>query len=122
MNSTAPALEQITRVSACVRRLIEDWDPADLSRIESIPLSLESSVIDMRVLQGTLLEGAAATGELGAGIIELKRNIARMIRLVDAGAAFYRGLGVRLGSCTSSYTATGRAPMETSLGSRGLQA
>jgi hypothetical protein len=55
--------------------------------------------------------------------MDLKHEIAQIVRLVDAGLAFYSGVALRMGCSTPSYSPGGRfADEATTFGQRGMQA
>jgi hypothetical protein len=105
----ASALEALQQARSGVRRAIDEWDASDLSRVETNIRFLEESVDRLRSAEQELRHcRPEVREELVAAVIGLKQDIARISRVVDAGASFYRGLALRLMGSASTYTPSGR--------------
>jgi hypothetical protein len=87
------AQEQIRRARDLVRTAADHWDAASLSAIGNSVSALESSVGSLtaatRILDGSQ---QMAGNEMRASLLGLKTDADRLQRLVDASAAFLRGL------------------------------
>jgi hypothetical protein len=87
------AQEQIRRARDLVRSAADQWDPANLSTIGNSVSVLESSVGSLTAAS-TILHGSPemAENEMRVSLLGLKADADRLQRLVDASAAFLRGL------------------------------
>ncbi len=93
-----------------VRRAVEEWNPTDHDAMRCSQEQLEQAVHDLRHLERLPRAGSADVVELRTSLLKLKSEIADATRTLDASAAFYRGLAVRLGRAMSGYDAAGRMP------------
>ena len=87
------AQEQIRRARDLVRTAADQWDAASLSTIGNSVSALESSVGSLTAAAG-IMNGSheMAGNEMRASLLGLKTDADRLQRLVDASAAFLRGL------------------------------
>jgi len=108
--SQASAKECLERARSSIRQVLNDWDAASLARLEECRALLEVAAGDLREFEASAVRGAV--DGLDSTVRELKRDIVTLMRVVDAGSAFYRGLSLRLGSAAPSYTASGHSPEE----------
>jgi len=108
---------------ACVRAALDGWDATDLTQVDSCRVLLEQSVSDLQELEANLQTYPAGMPQDSiADIDALKQDIAMMVRLVDAGSAFYRGVALRLGDAGPAYDQSGMAPAEAAAPAlRGMQ-
>jgi hypothetical protein len=103
------AAERITLARIALRRALENWDASALAKVEAARALVEEAAADMQEAHKELREGSGSgTADLRGAVADLKCDIARLIRLTDAGAVFYRGLAVRLGDASVTYTAVGQ--------------
>jgi hypothetical protein len=102
--------DRVRMARAIVRQATRICGAADTACLQSAIDLLEAAAGAMRL----------AEAEAGPGILEdptelrgetalLKREIAGMMRVIDGCAALRRGLSVRLGGTTLTYTPQGRA-------------
>jgi len=96
----------VTSARSRVRRALEQWNPLDQAAMDASRKQLELAVADMNRLVG--LESLSGDRELRAELLALQDDIAKTMRALDAVAAFYGGLAVRLGRTMSAYDASGR--------------
>lgn len=102
------ALDAVRETRKGVRRAIEGWDGAGIYRIQICIEFLEESVVKLHSAEQLVRKCRPEAREgLAAAVLGLKQDIARLSRVVDAGASFYRGLAQRLGAEQLAYTATG---------------
>lgn len=97
--------------SACrgVRQGLQQWNAADLTKIGASRKLLEYSVRELNMAIDLLRKGDPAMSRgLQPAIANLRRDISTMIRLVNASAAFRRGLALRHGAALSAYDASGQ--------------
>jgi hypothetical protein len=110
----AKALEHLVNARRCIGQGMEQLQPASVECIAACRELLEQAADQLRAVRGPLQGSATAVTEAlrsEAGLLKLE--IARMTKLVDGGAAFYRGLALRAGSVAPGYNAAGRTPEET---------
>ena len=107
----------------CVRKAVETWNAADLARVAGSQRLLELAVDDLKVVAAALLRNPPRNCKgLRPVVAALRRDVARMSRVVDAGSAFYRGLNARLGDLGVAYDASGCVPeMAETAAARGLE-
>ena len=106
---TAIAIERVEQARAGIRRVIQQWNPADLDRADASRLALEQCVSCMSEFSQALQSGSVVvTAELRNTLLALKLEIAQVTRLVDACAAYHRGLAASLGVGNPGYDAAGR--------------
>jgi len=112
--SQASAMACLERARSSIRHVLNDWDAASLARMEECRALLEVAVGELRAFEASPARDASAANGLDSTARQLKRDIVTLMRVVDAGSAFYRGLALRLGSSAPSYTASGHSPEEVS--------
>jgi len=107
-----PSAETIVgHAGECVRKAMETWNAADLARVAGSQQLLERAVDDLKVVTEALGRNPPRNAkELRPLVAALRRDVARMARVVDVCSAFYRGLTVRLGDLGVSYDASGCLP------------
>jgi DNA-binding GntR family transcriptional regulator len=111
---TARAIERLHHAQACVRQALEQWNPADFARLDECRELLEQAVAGMRDFEGALRgRTVSAASETRSMLLALRQDIRQATRVVDAGAAFHRGLATRLGNASPGYDAGGRPFAET---------
>jgi hypothetical protein len=100
--------ERVDNALALVQRALRQWDAADFVKVEACRELLEMSVVEMREFESELRAGSITDiKDLPSNLALFRNTVAQATRLVDAGAAFYRGLAVRLGRQTQVYNAAG---------------
>src|ERR1035438_6900156 len=108
------AVERLRHAQACVRQAMEQWNPANLDRLDGCRELLEQAVIGMREFEGVLRGGTVPiTSQTRPMLLALRQDVHHATRLVDAAAAFHRGMAVRLGNTGPGYDAGGRPFDET---------
>jgi len=123
MDSAAQLLFGIESVRSAIKRVAIEWDAADMARLESTRILLESSLVPLRrALQNTepisslpdakVLPAARQAARQAA--IDLKKEAAGVERLVDAAAAFLRSLPGGPSDYSPAYTGAGEIRPETS--------
>ncbi len=116
------ASERGGRARTAVRLALENWDSSELERIEATEKLLQQAAADLQEAQYRVRAGISGNNsQLCATVSDLKRDVAQLMRMVDAGAAFYRGLAVRLGESAPTYTANGMMTDGSGLGNRGIE-
>jgi hypothetical protein len=115
--------ERIAHARRSARAALENWNAGDLAQGALCRALLEESVMDLQAIEGRLRSGrAAAPGELRSALLDMKQEIAQVVRVVDAGLAFYRGVDLRMGCSAPSYRPDGRIAEEaTTNGLGGMQ-
>jgi hypothetical protein len=115
--------DSIAHARRSVRAVLESSNGAELAQGASCRALLEESVMDLQAIEGHLRSGSpAAPDELRSALLGLKQDIAQIVRVVDAGLAFYRGVALRMGYSSPSYSPDGRIAEEaTAIGLRGMQ-
>jgi hypothetical protein len=109
MIRTAVATEQLDQARILVQQAIKQWNPADLDRLDACRVLLEQAVASISDFETGIRQGIVTPSpDTRPTLLILKRDICRVARMVDAGAAFYRGLAARLGNATPGYDAGGR--------------
>jgi hypothetical protein len=104
----------VERAAERVHKAMETWNAADLNTVAGSQELLENAVLDIQQASLSLGENPEQDPvALRAQMSALKREVARMTRLVDACSGFQRGLAARLGAPGVIYDASGTA--------RGLQ-
>jgi len=87
------AQEQIRGARDLVRTAADHWNGASLSAIASSLSVLESSVASLAEASSILDRSTGMAGnEMRTALLALKADATRLQRLVDASAAFLRGL------------------------------
>jgi hypothetical protein len=109
---TALSAETIVgHAGECIRKALETWNAADLARVAGSQKLLEHAVDDLRrVTEALSRNPPQSTKELRPLVAALRRDVARMTRVVDTCSAFYRGLTARLGDRGVAYDACGCVP------------
>jgi hypothetical protein len=84
---------------------------------------LEDAVTDVWAIEGHLQARIAGVpDDLRSSLLDLKQEIAQIVRIVDAGLAFYRGVALRMGDSSPSYSPGGSLAEEaSSTALRGMQ-
>lgn len=110
-----PALDlgRARHARTCLRLALERWNPADLAQVAMSRELLEQSVTDMQEVENSIRNGTAEPTEELSSLLQASRlEVNRLTRLVDAGAAFYRGVALRLGQVETGYTPSGQISAE----------
>lgn len=117
------AIDRINQARTSVRHAIEHWNGADLPQVAAVQKLLEAAVLEFEQVPDRL-RGVHAMGadDLYSLVSDLKRDIAHLMRVIDACSAFHRGLAVRLGDCVPTYDAAGRIAAGADLETGGLEA
>jgi hypothetical protein len=100
----------VTSARSRVRRALEQWNPADRNAMQASQDQLEQAVYDMQQLKHELQGGDTSDTDLRSSLLNLRSEIDEATRTLDAGAAFYGRLAVRLGRTMPGYDAAGRVP------------
>jgi hypothetical protein len=88
------ATARLERARAGIQRALAQWDASDLQRLESSRKLLAGAVSDLRFFENAVRTGGIPhTAELRTTILDVKREVVQATEAVDAGVAFYRGLG-----------------------------
>ena len=82
------------------------------AQIETAVELLHAAAAEMRRAEQAVSQGGVAGGELRAELTLLKRQVAGLGQVVDAGGALYRGLAVRLGCSNESYAPQGSLSLQ----------
>ena len=103
-----PVMEFLNRARLGIRRAMESWNAADLERVEQCCRLLSEAVGDLRVFESAVRKGEVPPSEaLCAALLAVKQDVARATRVVDACAAFHRGLAASSGEAPPVYNAEG---------------
>jgi hypothetical protein len=103
-------VERIAQARACVRQALDQWDATDLVRVEECLNLLRRSVGHLEDGMDRLRqESARPPSNVASSVAALRRDIARMVRVVDACSAFKRGLSLHSGVAAPCYDASGHA-------------
>lgn len=106
----------IDRARHGVREALQQWNAADLESVQESRKLLEQSAGALKVAIDLLRNGDSnMTMDLQPVIAKLRRDISTMIRLVDASAAFHRGISIRLGGPLPVYDASGKTVAEAGI-------
>lgn len=106
---TAFATERLQLARTSVQQALDQWNPVDLDRVEASRCLLEESLSALRDVAEIVREGSVRVNPgFRDTVAIIKKDIVRATRLVDAGAAFHRGLASRLGPSDTSYDAAGK--------------
>jgi hypothetical protein len=108
MPAAFPA-DRLLDAQTCVRRALENWNAGDLECLDRCRGLLEQAAGGMSEFEANLRAGELTPNQdMRAALVLLKQDVRRATRIVDAGAAFHRGLAARLGSVSPGYDAGGR--------------
>lgn len=117
--------ESALQLIGCARESLASaaakWDATDVSRICECLKGLEQSAAAMEQAEQNLIGGdGSSLVSLRPGILSLRDDVARMGRLVDAAAAFLRGVP---GGASPGYGPDGQAfSPAANMESRSMQA
>ena len=104
MTSAEQILSGIEGMRATVSKVAREWEPADLSRVESARVTLETSLPDLREPLGNIPSDV----RLRKAAEGLRNEISRLQFLVDAASAFVRSAAsAQSQEYTQSYTLSG---------------
>ena len=104
---------------ACVRRAVEETNPASVDGMEACQRLLAEAAAHVSEVQGSLSELPSNRREvLRQSLATLRQELDSATRLMDSGAAFFR---VMAGVSSANYDSSGRPADETLL-ANGLQA
>ena len=104
----ASLVQCIAHARRRVRLARQQWNAADLKRVEESRKLLEQSVTALKMAVDLLRNGdSTMTSGLQSAIASLRRDISMMLRVVDACSAFHRGMALRLGGALPAYDASG---------------
>lgn len=93
MTREQPTRAHIREAEQCVKAAADAWDATNLSAIANCVSALERSAASLRAAFQVLRSSPeTADGGLRTAIMGLQKDTARLQRLVDAAAAFVRGL------------------------------
>lgn len=107
------AAAYLERARSGIRQALAQWSAADLPRVENSCALLAAAVGDMRVFESAVRSGDVPhTAALRSTILAVKKEVVRATRVVDACAAFHRGLAARTGGVSPVYNADGRLAHE----------
>jgi hypothetical protein len=111
---SATLIQRITAVCARVQQAAENWNGSDLDKMAASNQLLYQAMIELNeVKAGIEIERPEGADDLRAIISTMKREIARMGKVVDACSTLHRGLASCKGG-SLSYTTLGPAVAETS--------
>jgi len=106
MQSTAH--RHLERARLEIRQALSGWDAADLPRVENSCQLLSAAAGDLRLFESAVRAGdVPATAELCSTLLAVKKEVIEATRVVDACAAFHRGLAARTGGAPPVYNAEG---------------
>lgn len=112
-----PATVFLDRARAGIRQALQGWNAADLEQVEKSCQLLSTAVGDLRVFESAVRAGEfVAAPEVYATVAEVKQEVVQARRVVDACAAFHRGLMARTGDAPPVYNAEGCIAAEESDG------
>jgi len=97
----------------CLREALHQWQAFDMSKIDTARALVEQS--------SSFLLGMPPSRDATVVLAEMRQDLTRLARLVDAGSAFYRGLGLRRNGGATAYLADGRVAEESTAATCGLQ-
>jgi len=88
------ALEQIREAERLLGAAAEQWNAVDLRAIGNCLSALEYSATSLRAAHRMILQGSPeqAGGPMRTAVIAIRIDAGRLQRLVDASAAFLRGV------------------------------
>jgi hypothetical protein len=110
-----PIRERIAHARQCVQSVLQNWNGADLAQGDLCRARLEDAVTDVRAIEGHLQARIAGVpDDRRSSLLDLKQEIAQIVRVVDAGLAFYRGVALRMGDSSPSYGPGGSLAEEAS--------
>ena len=111
----ASAAASLERAHSRIQEALAKWQAADLERVGKSCQLLVEAAADLRVFENAARCGAVTpTPEIYSTILEVKRKVARVTRLVDACVAFHRGLAARTSDTPPVYNAGGYIAEESS--------
>jgi hypothetical protein len=115
--------ERIAHARRCTGTVLTGWNAAELSQCDLWRALLEEAVMDLRAIESYLRPGRVVVPDgLSSALLNLKREIAQIVQIVDAGLAFHRGVALRMGCSAPSYSPRGQiAEDDTTIGLRGMQ-
>jgi hypothetical protein len=107
MSAPAPC-RNIRAARANVRLATAICGTADIRGLQDILILLEGAAAEMSLAEAAVRDGMVDEGDsLRQETLLLKREIVRMVSVVDGCAALHRGLAVRLGCASLTYTPRG---------------
>jgi hypothetical protein len=108
MTSEQDALGRIVLAERRVREAADEWNAVDLSAIGQCISALECSVADLSDATEILKVSSTATGSvIRSKVRQLKKEVSRLERLVDASSAFLRGAPGSGADASTVYQAGG---------------
>lgn len=110
MASEAQLLFGIESIRSAVARVAGEWNAADIARLESARILLESSLAQVTP---AVLPPAPSAG-LRQAALNLKKETAGIERLLDAAAAFVRSSPAGPSDYSQAYTVRGEIRAEIS--------
>jgi hypothetical protein len=88
----------VARARSHLNRALSEWDAADPRAREAACESLESTIGELQdARQSLALGGYDRDPELRRGMREIQKSAAGLAGLVNASAAFWRGMSLRTG-------------------------
>jgi hypothetical protein len=103
------ARARLDRARAGIRQALAEWNAVDLARVEHFRELLLKAVDDMRAFESAVVAGdVPPTAELYSTMVAVKGEVVQATRVVDACAAFYRGLAALSGGAPPVYNAGGQ--------------
>lgn len=108
MSTAAEIQEAISEARSLVRAAGEVWAGGDFQRCEEAPGFLSSAVESVRRANDLLLSASPSVRrQAQSPATALAHEVARLDRLVDSSAAFYRGIAARVQGAGASYDSYG---------------
>jgi hypothetical protein len=106
--AAATPFERIQSARKAVQCAFDAWDAANLDQIHACRSLLDDSVADLSAAADSVSAGPERLpAEARPVLADLKRNVTMMLRVVDACAAFQRGLALQRGQADPNYNASG---------------
>jgi len=123
MSLQEPVLESVGECLRELRLATELWNAADLPRVRECQETLESVARKMADAENLLRNAPGRdAAKLRPRILELKTEVLRIERLVDASAAFFRAAFPTAGGGSPVYRSGGHIRVEPApAGSQGVQ-
>ena len=99
----------IAQASRSARAALRQWKATDLESVHHSRSLLQQAAADLKTAIDLLRAGVSdMTSDFQPSIVSLRRDISTMVRLVDACAAFHRGLSPRAAGIAPAYDASGQ--------------
>jgi hypothetical protein len=109
------ATSHLQRARTGIRQALEEWNAADLQKVDGSRELLSMAIVDLRAFESAVRSGdVTPSAELQATVLQVKDEVVKATRVVDACVAFHRGLAARIGGAAPGYNAEGRMTDECS--------